>query len=401
MVEDRSDGSPGALKDYLSIAFLTHVASSRAPTGAERILAILASGMQRRGHRVAVAAPAGWCLESELLHAGVEVEHLSARACWLTYYEPRPWPVAALKWMRWASPQTAEGRISRWLRRWNADVVHVNCLPQIRGARAARAAGKPTIWHLHEILPPGRRRRWLAGKVTESATRVVAVSEAVGRWVAEEGLADRTRVVHNGVVIPAQVEDGAAARRGLGLPEDGVLFGLFGQVTPHKGALSFVEAGRRALVANDELRFVVGGAGPEPFRRQVRQAMEATGRSDRFHLLEPQPGSDRLNAAADVVCLTTITPDPLPCAVMEAMASARPVAAFDSGGTSEMVRNGETGLLVPTGNVGELADAFVRLARDSAARVEMGRAGQRRAREVFSIARQLDALEGLYRGVAS
>jgi glycosyltransferase involved in cell wall biosynthesis len=129
--------------------------------------------------------------------------------------------------------------------------------------------------------------------------------------------------------------------------------------------------------------------------------MEATGRSDRFHLLEPQPGSDRLNAAADVVCLTTITPDPLPCAVMEAMASARPVAAFDSGGTSEMVRTGETGLLVPTGDVGELADAFVRLARDSAARVEMGRAGQRRVREVFSIARQLDALEGLYRGVVS
>jgi len=348
---------------------------------------------------VAVAAPDGWCLEPELLHAGVEIEHLSARACWMTYYEPRPWPVAALKWMRWAWPQTATPRIARWLRRWKADVVHVNCLPQIRGARAARIAGKPTIWHLHEILPPGRRRRWLAGKVAESATQVVAVSEAVGRWVADEGLAARMRVVHNGVAIPAQVEDVAAARRGLGLPEDGVLFGLFGQVTPHKGALSFVEAGRRALAANDELRFAIAGAGPESFCRRVRQAMEATGRSDRFHLLDPQPGSDRLNAAADVVCLTTTTPDPLPCAVMEAMASARPVAAFDSGGTSEMVRNGETGLLVPAGDVGELAGAFVRLARDSAARVEMGRAGERRAREVFSIEKQLDTLEGLFRGL--
>jgi len=84
---------------------------------------------------------------------------------------------------------------------------------------------------------------------------------------------------------------------------------------------------------------------------------------------------------------------------MEAMASARPVVAFDSGGTSEMVRNGETGLLVPTGNVEELAGAFVRLARDPTARVEMGLAGERRAREVFSIERQLNTLEGLFRGL--
>ena len=185
------------MKDALSLAFLSHVASPQAPTGAERSLALLATGMWRRGHHVAVAAPGRWALESELNQAGVEVEQLPAPPCWLTYYEPRPWPVAALKWVGCVRPQTAGPRIARWLRSCKPDVVHVNCLPHVRGAAAARSAGRPAVWHLREILPPGRRRRWLVANLARDATRVVAVSEAVGRWLGEEGLAGRTQVVHS------------------------------------------------------------------------------------------------------------------------------------------------------------------------------------------------------------
>jgi glycosyltransferase involved in cell wall biosynthesis len=195
------------------------------------------------------------------------------------------------------------------------------------------------------------------------------------------------------------VEDTAAARGGLGLPEEGLLFGLFGQITPHKGTLSFVEAARRSLAVHGSLRFVIAGPGPEPFRRRVREAIEATGRKDRFHLLDPVRGSERLMAAADVVCLTTATPDPLPRAVLEAMAAGRPVAAFDSGGTSEMVLHEETGLLVPSGDVEGLAGAFVRLAEDGEERTAMGRAGARRARADFSLAGHLNAMEELFRSV--
>jgi len=384
----------------LSIAFLSHAASPEAPTGAERSLVLLARGMRQRGHRVAVVVPGRWSLAEECLQSDVEVVCIPARACWLTYYAPRPRPVVALKWLRWAWPQRATAQIASWLEHWGADVVHVNCLPHLRGAAAGRRAGLPVVWHIREILPPGARRRWLAAALDRHATRVVAVSEAVGEWLRAERLADRMCVVHNGVPRPSCELDSTAARRELGIDDGGVLFGLFGQLVPHKGALDFVEAGRRTLAVFSEARFVIAGAGPDSFRQRVQLAIRETGCAERFRLLEPQAGSDRLLAAADVVSLTTTTPDPFPRAVLEAMAFERPVAAYRSGGTVEMVEDGETGCLVESGDVEGLAEAFAGLARDGRRRIEMGLAGAALARTRFSIEGHLDRMERLFRSVA-
>ena len=124
----------------LSVALLSHVASPTAPTGAERSLALLAQGMRERGHRVVVVTPDPSALEGTLSEAGVEVERIPGRACWLTYYEPRAWPVVLLKWIRYASPQPGAGRLGPFLQGCKPDVVHVNCLPHHHGARTAAGA---------------------------------------------------------------------------------------------------------------------------------------------------------------------------------------------------------------------------------------------------------------------
>ena len=273
-------------------------------------------------------------------------------------------------------------------------------MPHLAGAAAAADSGCPVVWHLREILPAGRRRQWLARRIRRHATLVVAVSEAVGRWVRDEGLEPRLRVVPNGVELPSTPADTAGSRRALGIPDDGVLVGLFGQLVPHKGALEFVEAARRALQTEPNLRFVLAGHGPDTFRRRIASAITATGHAERFQLLQARPSGEPLIAATDVICLATTTPDPLPRAVMEAMAAAKPVAAFGSGGTVEMVRSGVTGLLVPPGDVAALGGAFAQLARDPGLRREMGQAGVLRAREQFSLERHLDRMEALFRSVS-
>jgi glycosyltransferase involved in cell wall biosynthesis len=65
-----------------------------------------------------------------------------------------------------------------------------------------------------------------------------------------------------------------------------------------------------------------------------------------------------------------------------------------------MVVDGTTGFLVPTGEIAALAAAFARLARDPGLRETLGKAGERRAREEFPLARHLDRMEALFRTVA-
>lgn len=384
----------------LSIAFLSHVASPRAPTGAERSLSLLAAGLRARDHRVAVLLPGPSAAAKGLAAAGVEVHEIRCRACWLTYYDPRPWPVVAAKWLRYAWPERAAARLLGFLEQWGADVVHVNCLPHLRGARAAAASGRPVVWHVREILPPGGRRRWFAGRLRRHATAVVAVSEATGEWVRAEGLGDRLHVVPNGVEIQGPGDDEAArARALLGIPRDGVTIGWFGQLVPHKGALEFVAAAGLAAAEEPKIRFVMAGAGPARFRERVALAIAAGGNAARFQLLPPQPDGERLVRACDVIALTTRTPDPFPRAVLEAMAAGKPVCAFRSGGTGEMVTDGETGLLVEGGDVAGLGRAFVRLGRQAELRLGLGRAAVRRASREFSLQRHLDRMESVFRGV--
>jgi glycosyltransferase involved in cell wall biosynthesis len=82
---------------------------------------------------------------------------------------------------------------------------------------------------------------------------------------------------------------------------------------------------------------------------------------------------------------------------LEAMERARPVVATGVGGLLDIVRHGETGILVPPGEAEPLARAIVELATDPARAARLGEAGRRRALEWFGEERCLDRLELLYR----
>jgi glycosyltransferase involved in cell wall biosynthesis len=334
-------------------------------------------------------------MEDELRAGGVDVACVPSRSCWLTYWEDRPWPVAAAKWVRHAWPQVATRRLTALLATWRPDVVHVNCLPHLRGAAAARRSGRPWLWHLREILPPGPRRRFFARRLAASGARLVAVSRAVAAWLEDEGLRAQVTVVHNGTEMPASPPDAAAARAALGVPPEGTCVGFVGQLLPHKGTLAFVRAAARAMAEAPGLRALLAGAGAATFRREIEVEIAGSGLPDRFVLLPPRPSGRDPLAASDLVAVPTLTPDPLPRTVMEAMALGRPVVAFPTGGIPEMVDAPHTGLLVPTGDEGRLAAAFADLARDPARRAAMGGAARERCRAHFSLDRHLDRMEEL------
>ena len=295
--------------------------------------------------------------------------------------------------LRYAVPDRGEDGLLRWLENQQPDAVHINCLPHLRGALVAQKSGLPVVWHLREILPPGSRRRWFASRLRRDATRIVAVSEAVAAWVRDEGLGDRVEVVHNGVASPGRLPDRAAARETFGLPLDAQVVGLFSQVVEHKGALDFVRAAASVAAQSPDVHFLIAGHGPNEFTARLDREIESGTAAGRVHRVPPQPDIWPMLSAVDMVALTTLWPDPLPRVIMEAMAAGRPVVAYDGGGVGEMVVDGETGLIVRTGDVGGLCDGIMRLVGDSDLQRSFGAAGRERANRLFSVDLHVSKME--------
>jgi glycosyltransferase involved in cell wall biosynthesis len=385
----------------MKIAMLSHLASRSAPTGAERVLVLIARGLVNRGHRVTVSAPGPWAFDSSLTAAGVEVRSIPVRCCWLVQADRQAAWRQLIRGARFFLPDPGTKALRNFLSEFGPDVVHVNCLPHLRGAAAARAIDCPVVWHIHEIMPPGVRRRWFADRLRRRASRIVAVSEAVAQWLREEGLDASLDVVHNGVGTPGRFPDRESARRHFGLPEDGTVFGLFSQLVAHKGAIDFVRAAHRVSEKNPDLWFLIAGHGTPSFVAELRRAIGDGPAAERVRVVPAQPEIWELLAAVDVLALTTLWPDPLPRVVMEAMVSGRPVVGYGGGGVPEMVVDGETGLLCAPGNVDGLSSAMEQLAGNRKLRQRMGEAGARRARELFSVERHLDRMEAVLEAAAS
>jgi colanic acid/amylovoran biosynthesis glycosyltransferase len=129
-------------------------------------------------------------------------------------------------------------------------------------------------------------------------------------------------------------------------------------------------------------------------RRDLREQVRLTGS-------QTQPEIAAQLSKATVLALPCrIEPDGamdnLPTVVMEAMASALPVVSTNVGGISEMVRDGETGLLVTQNDPAATADALSRFINDIELAQSFGGRGRKRAEEIFSIEKNVRALREIF-----
>jgi glycosyltransferase involved in cell wall biosynthesis len=170
-----------------------------------------------------------------------------------------------------------------------------------------------------------------------------------------------------------------------------------GHLSEVKGYPVFLEAAARLAPRLGDVAFVaLGGETTTPGYRAVLEARAAAlGVAARVHFLGWRSDVARVMGAADVVVLPSLA-EGLPLAVLEAMACGRPVVASAVGGVPEAVVDGRTGLLVPPGDAGALAEAIQRVLEDPAAGRRMGAEGRRRLEAHFSLDRVLGEVHALY-----
>ena len=258
----------------------------------------------------------------------------------------------------WALPPML-GSMARAVRRaaGDADLVHAFWLPN---AAVALAARKPVVVTLPGTdMELARRAPPLARWTLRRVRVTLPVAEAFGEQARALGARD-VRVIPTGLELPDEPGEPADP------PE--VLYA--GRLSEEKGVEEL------AAVA-DGLNLVVAGDGPlRPLMPQARGML-------------PREGLYALMQRASVVVCPSRR-DGLPVVCAEAMAHARPVVASAVGGLPDLVRDGETGLLVPPRDPAALRAAIDRLLADAELRRHLGRAGRERIAELCDWDRVLD-----------
>jgi glycosyltransferase involved in cell wall biosynthesis len=158
------------------------------------------------------------------------------------------------------------------------------------------------------------------------------------------------------------------------------VFLYLGWLEPYKGVMDLLAAFERLAAMSPDIRLDICGEGSRSLA--VREQIEKTGLGNRVRLLGWVHGADKARVLEKAIALVLPShTEGMPNAVLEAMASGRPVIATRVGGVPELVEDGRTGLLVQAGDIGALARAMEWMAEHPSEAREMGRLGRRHVLE--------------------
>lgn len=353
-------------------------------------------------------------------------------------------PPYNLRWRAWRSLDNRPGveAMTAAVSELRPDVVHVHNLHihlSYAALAAAKAHGAKVVLHVHDIMPvchqkmfchlderlsPGDAPRYRNGPLqcalcvrgrynpfrnaairrvlARDVDRLVAVSDAMGQALADNGIGPST-TVWNGLPLderepPPAVVAALAAR--LHLAGRRVIF-YGGRLDRLKGGLELVRA--LALVRRrvpQAVLLLVGESLPG-FSDELEALAHNLGVSDGV-LQAGWLTGDELAAAyrlAEVVATPSLCFESFGLLNLEAMLARRPVVASMWGGPSDVVADGTTGFLVNPLQIGALAERLTRLLLDPRLARRLGEAGRARAERLFGTQAQLDATLGVYRSL--
>ena len=270
------------------------------------------------------------------------------------------------------------------------DCIHANAhWSHLEAALGGRLARLPVVLHLHDLLPG------VAGRLRAAAVRVADVSVAVSNPVVgclPERARSRVTVIHNGV-DPMALSPGPAQsdiRRELARDPSAPIVLAMCRLDPRKGVDQII----RAVAALDgdlgraQLAIVGTSSTGEGLARRLR-LLGAELLGDRVRFLGPRQEIAAVLRSADVLVQAS-SREALGLSVLEAQACGTPVVAYPASGTSEIVRDGETGLLARQDDVAHLSACIGRVLTDAGLRAHLAGAARAQVVTTFTLERQAD-----------
>ncbi|MGZ4413778.1 MAG: glycosyltransferase [Gaiellaceae bacterium] len=229
---------------------------------------------------------------------------------------------------------------------------------------------------------------------------LIAVSPEVRDDLVKLGVAPASRiaVIRLGLDLERRTRATPGARmrlrEALGIPDDRFVIGWLGRMTEIKRADDLIRAFAQARRHGMDGDLVLVGDGP--LRPMLTDLARSLGVLGSCHFTGYRSDVADVYAALDVFSLTSAN-EGTPATIIEAQAARLPVVATAVGGVSDIVRDGESGLLVAAGDVEAIADGLVQLSSDANLRAQFGEAGRAFVLPRYAVPRLIDDVDRLYR----
>ena len=302
-------------------------------------------------------------------------------------------PAQHIRYTGDVSPRMARD-IVRTLRALRPDVLHTHLVhADVYGAVASRVTGVPFVSTRHNDdryqLGPFR---YIDRAFASGASRLIAISDAVRRFLVGAGLPDRKfKTIRYGLdEMPSLPSERAPAQTGV--PDGAPLALAIGRLIEQKDHATLLRAFARVHERLPDARLAILGDGPLATR--TRALADVLGLTEVVVLpgrLETRDWLER----ADVFAHSSRW-EGFGIVLLEAMLAGLPVVATRVSAVPEIVVDGETGLLSEAGDAAALAASLEALLADPTRAHALGGAGLARARSEFSVSRMTDATLSLY-----
>ena len=264
----------------------------------------------------------------------------------------------------------------------------------VLGGLVATALRLPWIAFLHGETWENRKVRTyfaLERLAVRRAACVVVVSHEMAKRVASQGVpSSKIEVVHNACLMPERDDQAWDAE-----PRP-MMIGVIGRLSPEKGVDLALDVHREVIRQFPTSQLLIVGEGPERVALERHAECLGIGRSIRW--LGYQEDVTEIYRQLTLLLIPSRS-EGLPNVALEAMGHGVPVVAASVGGIPEIVTDGESGLLAPPDNCGELAQKVLSILRDPSLRRRLGQRAREQMASRFSLEIRVHALGGIYQRV--
>ena len=364
------------------IVRVLHVTYDMAIGGTEQVICQLVDGLDRQQYQCEIA-----CIEGEVGALGDRL-----RSDGLTIHALGREPGFDFSLVRKLRALYRSGAI---------DIVHCHqYTPYVYGVLAALFTGVKVVFTEHGRYFPDRyswKRRVVNPLLERFTARITAISVATADALARYEWFRRGAigVVYNGIAA-GQRDERRQKRVSASIDDDTIVYGTISRFDPVKNLPLLVEAFARVSTSDRKTALLLVGDGEE--RAMIEELVQQFGIADKVIFTGYQTDTAAYMSSIDIFLLPSLS-EGTSMTILEAMSMGVCCVVTDVGGNPEIVQAGQTGLVVPSGDLDALASAMNEVLRDASLRASLAQAGRARFNQHFELNQMVAQYQEIYQSL--